>query len=453
MPLFQGIADKLSETLFCDDSEDSEKNLITLPQSGKETRIFQVRRHPLAFPDIPDVWQLFLMIDVTETRRTEEKLRLYQRAVEQSPATVVITSPGGSIEYVNPKFTQLTGYSLQEALGKNPRILKSGEQSPEFYRDMWETLSGGREWRGEFHNRKKNGELYWEFASISPMLNEKGETTHYLAVKEDVTARRNAEEALRLSEQKLRVRNLQMERDLKLAQSVQKALISQGVPPNDMLEVKTVYKPLEKVGGDYLSLYKNENGLGVFLGDVSGHGIASALFIALLKSVTDRMFRDYGSDPSAFVTHLNLELIDQMSSYFITAIYGYFQRDVKTGQILFSHSNGGHPQPLLLRKDGASEFLGNSNTVIGVAEKTRWDLYSTPLAAGDRLFLYTDGIPETENAEKRMVGFDEYLLPLFNRARREGLADSLSAVIQGLDEFRAEAAATDDITLIGFEVL
>jgi PAS domain S-box-containing protein len=131
--------------------------------------------------------------DITVRRRTEDKLRQLSRAVEQSPASIVITNPAGDIEYVNPKFVNVTGYTLAEAFGKNPRILKSGEKSPEAYGVLWQTISAGQEWRGEFHNKKKNGELYWESASISPIRDLAGRVTHYVAVKEDITARKQTE--------------------------------------------------------------------------------------------------------------------------------------------------------------------------------------------------------------------------------------------------------------------
>jgi PAS domain S-box-containing protein len=147
--------------------------------------------------------------DITERKRTEDKLRQLSRAVEQSPASIVITNPAGDIEYVNPKFVEVTGYTLAEALGKNPRILKSGEKSPEAYRELWQTISAGQEWHGEFHNKKKNGGLYWESASISPIRDPAGRVTHYVAVKEDITARKQTE----------------AERD-KLIQDLQEALAS-----------------------------------------------------------------------------------------------------------------------------------------------------------------------------------------------------------------------------------
>lgn len=137
-----------------------------------------------------------------EKARAEEELRKLSQAVEQSPAVVMITDTAGYIEYVNPKFEELTGYTLEEVRGKKSNILKSGETTKDEYRELWNTIVSGGEWRGEFHNRKKNGELYWELASISPIKNAKSEITHFLAVKEDVTARKKFESELRASEEK-----------------------------------------------------------------------------------------------------------------------------------------------------------------------------------------------------------------------------------------------------------
>ncbi len=137
-------------------------------------------------------------------RRTVEDLRKLSLAVEQSPATVLITDPNGIIEYVNPKFTELTGYLSHEAIGLTPGILNSGKQPKEFYRELWDTILAGNTWRGEFHNRKKNGDYYWENATISPIIDDCGNTTHFIAVKEDITARKTVEESLVESESRYR---------------------------------------------------------------------------------------------------------------------------------------------------------------------------------------------------------------------------------------------------------
>lgn len=149
--------------------------------------------------------------DITERKRTEEKLRHLSRAIEQSPSTVAITDLEGNLQYVNPKFVQVTGYVPEEVLGKNPRVLKSGEISSAGYKELWDVICDGGEWRGEFHNKRKNGELYWEFASISPIRNAEGKITHYIKVAEDITDRKNAEEQLRHTSEKLAESNRELE--------------------------------------------------------------------------------------------------------------------------------------------------------------------------------------------------------------------------------------------------
>lgn len=136
--------------------------------------------------------------DITERRARDEQLNKLMLAVEQSPAAVVITDAQGAIEFVNPKFTEVTGYLAEEAIGHNPRILKSGKHDAEFYRDFWQTITAGREWRGEFCNKKKDGTLYWESASISAIRNERNEITNFVAVKEDITAKVHDQEQIRL---------------------------------------------------------------------------------------------------------------------------------------------------------------------------------------------------------------------------------------------------------------
>ena len=134
--------------------------------------------------------------DITERKEFEDQLHKLSQAIEQNPASIVITDVAGNIEYVNPKFTQLTGYTFEEVRGKNPRFLKSGETSPEEYRNLWQTITAGKEWRGELHNKKKNGEMYWEFATISAIVNSDGNITNFLAEKEDITEKKKLESQL-----------------------------------------------------------------------------------------------------------------------------------------------------------------------------------------------------------------------------------------------------------------
>ena len=137
--------------------------------------------------------------EITQQKKSQADLSKLFQAIQQSPTSVVITDRDGRIEYVNPKFSEVTGYTQAEAIGQNPRILKSGHTPSEDYTDLWETISSGRVWRGELLNKKKNGELFWELASIAPV--KQGETvTNFVAVKEDITERKQIEEQLRQSQ-------------------------------------------------------------------------------------------------------------------------------------------------------------------------------------------------------------------------------------------------------------
>ncbi len=146
-------------------------------------------------------------IDRAKTLRihAEEEIHKLLHAIEQSPVVIMITGTAGNIEYVNPKFTQITGYTKEEVIGKNPRILKSGETPPEEYKRLWNTVTSGGTWQGEFHNRKKCGKLFWESAVISPVRNAEGAITHFIAIKEDVTEFKQLTDRLRENEERLRL--------------------------------------------------------------------------------------------------------------------------------------------------------------------------------------------------------------------------------------------------------
>jgi two-component system NtrC family sensor kinase len=138
--------------------------------------------------------------EIAEHSKTGEKLLRLAQAIEESPIYIILTDLQGNIEYVNPKFTQVTGYSEEEVIGKNPRLLKSEEMSPEVYEDLWHKITQGNVWQGELCNKKKNGELYWEYGTISPVRNARGVITNFMAIKEDVSERRKLEDQLRQSQ-------------------------------------------------------------------------------------------------------------------------------------------------------------------------------------------------------------------------------------------------------------
>ncbi|MHA1906503.1 MAG: PAS domain S-box protein [Candidatus Thorarchaeota archaeon] len=153
--------------------------------------------------------------DITERKQAEEELRKLSRAIERSPASVVITDVNGLIEYVNPAFAKLTYYSSDEAVGQNPRMLKTDLTPDETYIDLWETIASGRTWNGIFANKKKNGEIYWEDAYISPIFGNDDKITHYVAVKVDITRQRETQEQLQSSNDELELYTSFLQHDLR----------------------------------------------------------------------------------------------------------------------------------------------------------------------------------------------------------------------------------------------
>ncbi|HVO64267.1 MAG TPA: PAS domain S-box protein [Terriglobales bacterium] len=169
--------------------EDKSRDEVRL----RDGRVLDRYSSPVFGTDGQYYGRIWTFRDITERKRSEDALRQLSVAVEQSPVSVLITDLKGNITYVNRRFTECTGYSREEVVGQNPRLLKSGHTSPEEYRQLWQTITRGEEWRGELRNKKKTGDLYWESVVISPIRTSAGDITCFLAVKEDITDRKIAE--------------------------------------------------------------------------------------------------------------------------------------------------------------------------------------------------------------------------------------------------------------------
>jgi len=217
-----------------------------------------------------------LQAEIAQREAAEAQIRILSKVSQQSPASIVITNVQGNIEYVNPKFEELTGYTLEDAIGKNPRILKSGETSSEEYAHIWKLLSNGLEWHGEFHNKKRNGELYWEQASISSIKDDNGEITHYVAIKEDITLRKQAE--LELYQQLERER---MVSELTLS-------IRQSLDLSQILD--TVVKELKRILGiDRVLAYQIfEDGTGKAVAEAVNENLDKVLDIVFSSGIFPR---------------------------------------------------------------------------------------------------------------------------------------------------------------------
>ena len=161
-----------------------------------DRRYYEITHAPLNVPS-EGTGVIVLVQDITNLESANLRFKKFFQAVEYSPVSIVVTDRDGALEYVNPKFCELTGYTFEQSIGENPRILQSEFTEKGTYKQMWDTILAGKEWRGEFINRKKNGELYYESASISAILDEQDKISHFVAIKEDITGRKMIEEELK----------------------------------------------------------------------------------------------------------------------------------------------------------------------------------------------------------------------------------------------------------------
>ena len=390
--------------------------------------------------------------DLSKEIQLETELYNCSQAIEQSPVSVVITDVHGDITYVNPKFTRVTGYTYDEAIGANPRILKSGKQSAEFYTEMWSTILNGKEWRGEFHNKKKNGESYWEDALISPIIDKNGIVTNFIAVKEDITEKKLALEALHASEEKLRRKNSIMQQDLDYSKIIIDQLLPENAPVVDFLRITYRYMPLEVIGGDFFSFFKSKNEkLGIFLGDVAGHGVMAALFLTLVHFITNQISNKYWEQPLDFLHSLNNELLISTSSHFLTAAYCLFEKNQEA--IVLKYAKGGHPPIIYCNSEtGEIGYIKSHGRIIGIIDEVQIEEKIISCKTGDRFFLFTDGLHETVNDSNTMLEL-EGLLEIVKKTNESDLDKTLDKILLSINNYKGEVPFKDDIIIMGIEII
>ena len=389
--------------------------------------------------------------DITERKQAEEALRKLSLAVEQSQVTVVITDPEGTIEYANPKFCQLTGYSTQEAIGQNPRILNAGIQPSDYYKKMWDTIKSGDVWQGEFANKKKNGDIYWENAVISPIRNDKDTITHFVAVKEDITERKKAEQELQQAYRIIEAQKDRMEKELNVGREIQMSmlpLIFPAFPDRKELSVYAILEPAREVGGDFYDFFFLDNERFCFvIGDVSGKGVPSALFMAVTKTLIKSRAADDNSTAS-ILTHVNEELSRDNKAYmFVTVFIGIL--NTLTGEM--QYTNAGHNPPYIIRKSGSLETLAQRHgPVIGAVKGLAYKEDTTRLFSGDIAYLFTDGVTEAKDRNNSLFT-EKRLENVLSSCLYASTENVVEATVEETKRFEQGVEQADDITVMAVE--
>jgi PAS domain S-box-containing protein len=409
----------------------------------------EVWSHPLGY--MFKLLSIYLIYRIIIKKITEEVNKLSQ-AVEQSPSTVVITDSNGKIEYVNPKFTEITGYQYQEVVGENPKILQSGVHSQEFYNNLWENLKAGMEWRDEFYNQKKNGGFYWEDASISPIEDNKGDIHHYLKVAEDITDRKEYEQDLKEKSEQLKQANDKINRDLNKAKLLHDRFLPTQFPEIEDLEFATFYKPAKRIGGDFYNLIKIDDLLIFYIVDVTGHNLDGAILNIFVRGAIDSFLLSNPIEQDEIIPSDIIEFIIKEfkrenfpADYFICLEVVILNLD----NMKLKLANAGIQVPPLIvtTSDKIKEVDCIDlpiSAVIGL-DKYEFKEEVINLQPGDSLFLSTDGlIEQTSNGEqygmnrfKEVISSQHYL----------SLEVILEEVMKDFYNFSGTREGKDDLTI------
>jgi len=369
--------------------------------------------------------------DITAHRNADDTLRRLSNAVEQTADAIYITDRDGVVEYVNPGFEHMTGYSKDEILGRTPQLLRSGRHDAAHYRELWNTVLAGEVFRGTMINRRKNGEIYYAEMSITPIKDPADAVTHFVAVGKDMTDRRRRQEH---------------ELELDIARRVQQGLFPAGVPEFPGFDFAGVAHPTATMCGDYFDYVATGDGqVGIVIGDVSGHGLGPAVVMAETRGYV-RAFMRTLPGAADVLRALNRALIDDLEDgRFVTMLLA--RLDTRTR--VLTYANAGHPTGFVLGRDGrVRAALESSGTPLGVS--AAWGVTDTEpivLEPGDTVVLMTDGIPESQAPDGSLLGTEGAL-----RLVRAHLADSAQQVLEGLvagaQAFAEGGPQTDDLTAI-----
>jgi len=385
---------------------------------------------PLMIDGKPDRY-LALRTDITEQMQQQAELVRLSNAVEQTADAIVITNREGIIEYVNPAFEAMSGYTRDEAIGQSPRILRSGKQSPEFYENLWKTITAGKVFRGAPINRTKSGEFRHTEQTITPIKDSEGRIVHFVSVAKDITDRMRAE---------------QQELEMRYAADVQRRLYPHAPPTVAGLDFAAAMFPALATCGDYYDYLPLSSGsFGVVIGDVSGHGLGPALIMAETRAYL-RFLSESCPEPGAVLTKINQVLhADLDENRYVALILAQFD----PSSMRLTYVNAGHTAAYHLGRGGAVKATMEScGPPLGVLPGTAYLAVENPsLEDGDLIVFLTDGITETENASGDYFGHDAALDVVRSHADRPA-EDIVQALYQATRDFAAGEPQQDDITVL-----
>lgn len=358
--------------------------------------------------------------------------------------------PDRPLIYVNEGFERVTGYPAAEVLGRNCRFLQGQDTDAAAVAEIRAAVAGERECVVEILNYRRNGTPFWNRLSITPVRDETGAVTHFIGIQSDVSARREAEEGLRRAKEAL-------EHEVQLAARVQQSLL----PPPEMhlpgLRVARAFHPCTDLAGDAMGVVPLPRGsVGLYLADVSGHGVGAALLSFTLNHLLtpsregSLLVEDAGDGPATvsparLAGRLNRQFPMERTRQYFTLVYGAY--DGTQGH--FRYVVAGHPSPILLPAAGPPVPLPGRGLPIGMIERAAYQDETVVLQPGDRLYFYTDGVLEAPDASDEEFG-PARLMAELERLRDLPLREGLEMVADAVRDW-TDGGLRDDVSLLAIE--
>ncbi len=405
--------------------------------------------------------------DVTSERQAGEDVMLRERAMAATAEGITISDrrlPDNPLIYINEGFETITGYTRAEVLGRNCRFLQGPESNAEARAEIRSAIDEGRSCLVELKNYRKDGSVFWNRLSITPIRDASDTVTHFVGIQSDITERVETEHRLQELTLELRQLNDRLLRDLRTAAQIQRAQL----PPPRLqipgLRVAWFFEPCDALAGDMLNIVRlDDDHTAMYVLDVTGHGTGSALLSTSvsrllqpgagaaslvyespsLENARDRRIME----PAKVIEQLNKTYTwDSESNQFFTILYAVVNPKIRE----FRFACAGHPSPIVLSPDGVHKTFKPDGLPVGIADETYREA-STTLNTGDRVFLYSDGVMEAMNTDNAIYGEDR-LIELLRQTRELPLEDSVFAVKDALARWRSDAPVQDDTTLLAFQM-
>lgn len=395
----------------------------------------------------------------------KHQLDLKDRALSSTAEGVTISDPNQPdhpIVYANEAFELLTGYSREEAVGRNCRFLQGAETDQNTVDEIRRAVRQKMPVTVELLNYRKDGSEFWNRLSITPIVNSAGDVTHYIGVQSDVTGRRENEAALRQANESLEESRARMKNDLEAAARLQRSLLPSAVPEFDRIEIRWTFRPCDELAGDFINVIPlDDDHVAIYVVDVTGHGVAASLLsVAIARSLTSRVSsssilvrKDKASGhrivtPGEVAKELNRCFpMEEQNGLSFTMLYGVL--DLQTFE--YRYISAGHDPIIVITESGQSYVPKVSGLTIGWVEDAQFKEHRVQLSPGDRFYLYSDGIPEAMNSELNQFTRDRAVDHLVV-SHRDSLEQSVKELASRVEDWCGRRGPLDDVSLLGVEI-